>query len=144
MMIKGRNFFMIVAALSLIVLVSPALATTTPAALVGEYTVEAKKADKAFKGFTVENGHKFYLAEAKDKKGETVSCSGCHTKDPTKDGKTRAGKAIKPMAFSANKERFTDKAKVEKWFKRNCNDVYARACTPQEKGDFITYLINAK
>jgi hypothetical protein len=48
------------------------------------------------------------------------------------------------MAPAANAERFTDTAKVEKWFKRNCNDVLDRACTPQEKGDVITYLLTVK
>jgi hypothetical protein len=140
--IKKNLHTVIVLGLSLFV--GPAFAATTPAALLSELTAVAKKSDKDFKGFTAENGHKFFLAENKDKKGEMVSCSGCHTKDPTKDGKTRAGKVIKPMAVSANSERFTDKAKVEKWFKRNCNDVYARECTAKEKGDFITYLNSAK
>jgi hypothetical protein len=46
------------------------------------------------------------------------------------------------MAPSANKERFTDVKKIEKWFKRNCNDVLARECTAQEKGDFLKYLLS--
>ena len=123
---------------------STAFSATTPEALLQEYGAEAKKADKSHKNFSGENGRKFFLAEQKDKKGETVSCATCHTKDPTKSGKTRAGKVIEPMATSANKERFTDKAKVEKWFKRNCNDVYSRVCTPQEKGDFITFMTTVK
>jgi hypothetical protein len=45
---------------------------------------------------------------------------------------------------SAQKDRFTDPAKVEKWFKRNCNDVLSRACTPQEKADFTAYMISLK
>lgn len=116
----------------------------TPDELLQQYTAEAKKSDKSFKGFSAENGKKFFLAERSNKKGETVSCAGCHTKDPTKTGKTRAGKAIEPIAVSANKERFTDKAKVEKWFKRNCQDVYERTCTVQEKGDYISYMKTAK
>lgn len=116
----------------------------TPDDLIKQYSAEAKKADKAFSTFSAENGKKFFLAERTNKKGETVSCAGCHTKDPTKTGKTRAGKAIEPMATSANQERFTDKAKVEKWFKRNCQDVYERACTAQEKGDFVSFMKTAK
>ena len=50
------------------------------------------------------------------------------------------GKAIEPMATAANPRRFTDVAKVEKWFKRNCKDVLDRECTAREKGDVITYL----
>jgi hypothetical protein len=30
---------------------------------------------------------------------------------------------------------------VEKWFTRTCQDVLGRACTAQEKGDFITYMM---
>lgn len=111
----------------------------TPDEILQQYTTEAKK-DKTFKGFSADAGKSFFLAERTNKKGEKESCSGCHTKDPTKQGKTRAGKVIEPMAVSANKERYTDKAKVEKWFKRNCQDVYDRPCTAQEKGDFITFM----
>jgi hypothetical protein len=48
------------------------------------------------------------------------------------------------MAPSANPQRFTDAAKVEKWFKRNCNDVLRRSCTAEEKGDFIAYMLSIK
>jgi hypothetical protein len=33
---------------------------------------------------------------------------------------------------------------VEKWFKRNCNDVVGRACTAQEKGDVLAYVMTAR
>jgi len=33
---------------------------------------------------------------------------------------------------------------VEKWFKRNCNDVLGRACSAQEKADFTAYMISLK
>ena len=45
------------------------------------------------------------------------------------------------FASGANAERFTDMAKVEKWFARNCNSVLGRACTAQEKGDVATWLV---
>jgi hypothetical protein len=48
------------------------------------------------------------------------------------------------MAPSVNPKRFSDAANVEKWFKRNCNDVLKRACSTQEKGDFITYMLSVK
>jgi hypothetical protein len=51
---------------------------------------------------------------------------------------------IEPMATIANPQRFTDSAKVEKWFGRNCKDVLERVCTAQEKGDYILYLISVK
>jgi len=34
--------------------------------------------------------------------------------------------------------------KVDKWFKRNCNDVAKRACTAREKGDVLAYLMSVK
>jgi hypothetical protein len=50
------------------------------------------------------------------------------------------GKAIEPLAPAANPKRFTNPAKVEKWFRRNCNDVLDRACTTQERGDVLAWL----
>ena len=50
-------------------------------------------------------------------------------------------KDIEPMAASANPKRFTDQAKTEKWFGRNCNNVLGRECMPTEKGDFITFML---
>ncbi len=35
---------------------------------------------------------------------------------------------------------FTDTAKVDKWFRRNCNDVLSRECTAMEKADVWAYL----
>ena len=75
------------------------------------------------------------------RKGKDWSCSTCHTTDPRKPGRhTVTGKTIQPMAPVSNPNRFTDSAKVEKWFKRNCRDVFDRECTAREKGDVITWL----
>lgn len=125
-------------------LVAAGKGNTTPEKLVEEYTKQAKEKDAAFKGFTAEAGKELFLSKHKNKKGEEVSCSGCHTTDPTKKGKSKANKDIDPIAPSANPERFTDAKHVEKWFKRNCDDVLERPCTPQEKGDFITYMMSVK
>lgn len=121
---------------------SHAKPNTTPEKLLKTYEAEAKKNDASFKAFSADKGKKFYNTENKNKKGEVVSCASCHTADPTKAGKTRVGKKIEPLAPSINKGRFTDTAHVEKWFKRNCKDVYDRECTVQEKGDFIAYLLS--
>ncbi len=45
------------------------------------------------------------------------------------------------MAPAVNPMRFTRSAKVEKWFKRNCNDVLGRACTAQERADVAANLM---
>lgn len=68
-------------------------------------------------------------------------CTSCHTDTPTHPGKHAiTGKTIRPMAVAANPERFTDPAKVEKWFGRNCKEIVGRVCTPGEKADFIAYM----
>jgi Domain of unknown function (DUF1924) len=48
------------------------------------------------------------------------------------------------MAPHFNPTRFTDTAKTEKWFRRNCNDVVGRECSPGEKADFLTWLVSLK
>lgn len=116
----------------------------TPQELLKQYEVQAKQENPAFKEFSAEKGANFYKAERTHSDGKKVSCSTCHTQDPSKQGKTRANKVIEPMATIANPQRFTDSAKVEKWFGRNCKDVLERACTAQEKGDYIQYLISVK
>lgn len=69
------------------------------------------------------------------------SCTSCHTDKPLQPGRHAVtGKAIKPLAVAANGDRFSDPAKVEKWFGRNCHDVVGRACTAAEKADFVTFL----
>ena len=78
------------------------------------------------------------------KSGKARSCASCHTSNLQKPSKhVRTGKAIKPLAPSANPERLTDRKHVEKWLKRNCKWVFGRECTPQEKGDFLSYIQSA-
>ena len=94
-----------------------------------------------FQGFSAARGESFF----KTKHGGEWSCASCHTENPAAQGKhAKTGKVIQPLAPSANAERFTDPGKVAKWFKRNCNDVLERVCTPQEKGDVLTYLLAVK
>lgn len=92
-------------------------------------------------GFSAARGETFF----KTKHGGEWSCSSCHTDNPAAAGKhAKTGKPIDPLAPSVNAERFTSPKKVEKWFKRNCNDVLSRECTPQEKGDVLAYLLTVK
>ena len=73
-------------------------------------------------------------------KGER-SCTSCHTKNLTKDGKhVKTNKHIKPMSPSVNPQRLSNKKKVKKWFKRNCKWTFGRECTPQEKANFLVYI----
>jgi hypothetical protein len=103
--------------------------------------VQAQQAEPGFAGFSAERGATFYRATHTGGKQGSGACTSCHSNAPQDTGQTRAGKAIEPMAVSKNPTRYTDKANVEKWFTRNCNDVLGRACTAKEKGDFLTYMI---
>lgn len=87
-------------------------------------------------------GKTFFFAERVNAKGETKSCATCHTTNLKGPGKSAAGKEIGPMAASVAPKRFTDPAEVEKWFKRNCDDVLSRACTAQEKSDVLAFLLS--
>jgi hypothetical protein len=122
-----------------------ALALTLPLAalanpILESYRAPAKQENAAFKDFSASAGQKFYSTKTNE-----LSCSSCHTDSPKATGKhAKTGKEILALAPSANPKRFTDAANVEKWFKRNCNDVLARACTAQEKGDFMTYVLSVK
>ena len=73
------------------------------------------------------------------------ACTSCHTESPVNAGQHAVtGKAIRPLAVAANGQRFSDPAKVEKWFGRNCKEVIARDCTPAEKADFVAYMSEAR
>jgi mono/diheme cytochrome c family protein len=73
------------------------------------------------------------------------SCASCHGQPPTQDSQhASTGKKITALAPAFNTERFTDSAKVDKWFKRNCKDVLSRECTALEKADVLAYLMGLK
>lgn len=77
--------------------------------------------------------------------GRDWSCASCHGELPTRPGAHAAtGKPIGPLAPAFNPERFTDAAKAEKWFRRNCNDVIGRACSAAEKADVLSWLLTLK
>ncbi len=97
---------------------------------------------KAGQAFSAERGKVLFSATHKGGKPDVPSCTTCHTSSPLKTGKTRAGKAIAPMAVSKSKDRYSDPKKVAKWFRRNCRSVLGRECTALEKGDFITFMIS--
>jgi len=117
----------------------------TPQEFLKTFAVEAHKENPAFKEFSASRGEKMYHAQRAHSGGKQISCASCHTDNPKNSGaheKTR--KAIEPLAPGANPKRFTDVAEVEKWFRRNCQDVLERQCSAQEKGDFLSYLLSVK
>ncbi len=117
-----------------------ALVTPSVAAAGARSSIIAGFAAKAGKPLSAARGKAFFTGKHTGGKPETPTCLTCHTSNLRGMGKTRAGKAIKPMAVSANPERFTDPKKVAKWFRRNCKTVLGRECTAQEKGDVLTWL----
>lgn len=92
----------------------------------------------------IKDGELLFRKEVINTKHEKISCMTCHTSNPKNPGLTRANKTIQPMATVVNPDRFTDPLKVEKWFKRNCMDVFERECTETEKSNFIKYMKSIK
>ena len=72
---------------------------------------------------------------------EERSCARCHGSDLTQPGRhVKTGKTIGALAPSADPQRLSDAAQVEKWLLRNCRWTWGRECSPQEKGDFLQYI----
>ena len=112
-----------------------AVLAATPAEQLAGYTAQAGAPAQAARG------QAFFTT----KHGKEWSCSSCHGATPTQAGKhASTGKAITALAPGFNPERFSDAAKVEKWFRRNCKDVAARECTPAEKADVLAWLMTLK
>jgi hypothetical protein len=115
-------------------LASTAIAAT-PAELLSGYAAQAATAPQPV------HGQQFFT----QLHGREWSCSSCHGTVPTQAGKHAAtGKPIGALAPVFNPERFADPAKVEKWFRRNCNDVVGRECTAAEKADVLSWLMTLK
>lgn len=108
---------------------------TTPAQQLQRFSREAgSPADAA-------RGKAFFTS----KHGDAWSCASCHGAPPTATGKhATTGKAIPPLAPAFNARAFTDTAKVDKWFRRNCRDVLARECSAAEKADVLAYLASLR
>jgi hypothetical protein len=110
----------------------------TPSDIARHYEAAARQASPLFDGFSAQRGRAFFESPH----GNDWSCASCHTEDPRATGRhAKTGKTIAPLAPAANPERFASLSQSEKWFKRNCNDVLARECTAQEKGDVLAYLM---
>ena len=113
------------------------VAADTPASLMAHF---AQQAGSPVSTLSATRGETLFRTERPGRDGAAVSCASCHTANPKQPGRTRVNKRIEPLAPIANPQRFTDAAKVEKWFRRNCMDVLQRECSAQEKGDFIAWL----
>ena len=124
---------------AVLLLVSLACHAETPQQIRQTYVSEASSQQADFTPSAKRGEAFFHKRFAINEK--MPGCASCHTDTPLNAGQHAVtGKAIKPMAVTANAERFSDPAKVEKWFGRNCKEVVGRACTSAEKADFMTYL----
>ncbi len=139
-MCTARQAILSVTTFALIVVTTEAWAAT-PAEIQKTFEADARQALAGFSGFSAQRGEQFF----KSPHGNDWSCSSCHTENPMAQGRhAKTGKSIAPLAPAANTQRFTDAAAVDKWFRRNCNDVAGRACTAMEKGDVLQYLMSLK
>ncbi|WP_428503465.1 DUF1924 domain-containing protein [Roseateles sp.] len=107
----------------------------TPAELLDGYVAAARAPADARRGqafFTQRHGGEW-------------SCASCHQALPTQAGKhAGTGKEIGALAPAFNPRRFSEPAKVEKWFRRNCKDVLERECSAGEKADVLAWLMTLK
>lgn len=121
--------------LTLFVQATAQAADTSAPEQLQRWSVEAGKPGNA------DTGRQFFNT----RHGAEWSCASCHNTPPTTEGKhASTGKAIAPMAPAFNPKGFTDTAKVDKWFRRNCKDVLSRECSATEKADVLAYLISLK
>ena len=120
-------------------LTGPSASAVTPAELQQNFDAAARAGVPGYTGFSAQRGRQFFSSTH----GNDWSCASCHTQDPARPGRhAKTGRDIAPLSPVANPQRFTDAAKADKWFSRNCNDVLGRPCTAQEKGDVLAYLMS--
>ncbi|MEJ8827021.1 DUF1924 domain-containing protein [Variovorax humicola] len=117
------------------IVAAPAAGAATPDTLLAGYVGEARAAPNPERGQLLFNS----------RHGRDWSCASCHGAVPTVPGRHAAtGKPIAALAPAFNPGRFTEVAKADKWFRRNCNDVVGRECTAAEKADVLSWLIKLK
>lgn len=111
---------------------------TLPALARGPQDMLAAYVSESGRAADAERGKAFFNA----RHGQTLTCTACHGENPASPGKhASTGKVIAPLAPAANAERFTDVARSEKWFRRNCKEVVGRECSPTEKADVLAWLM---
>ncbi|MDD2383520.1 MAG: DUF1924 domain-containing protein [Sulfurospirillaceae bacterium] len=105
-------------------------------------SLEAKNTDSTFNGFDAKRGETLFQSKHMGKKGVEISCTTCHTINLKNNGQNvNTNKSILPLAPSVNTGRLSDVKEVEKWLRRNFNDVLNREGTAREKGDVLSYII---
>ena len=133
--VHRSSFLVLLAAAGLACAVIAPAHAVTPAEQLSGYTAQAGSPAVPARG------QQFFNT----RQGREWSCASCHGALPTQAGKhASTGKPISALAPAFNPERFTDAAKTEKWFRRNCNDVAGRECTAAEKADVLSWLLTLK
>ena len=127
----------------LLLLAATSALAESPQQIAATYAAQAATVTSGFKPSAVRGQTLF--AERFNVSGRMPSCTSCHTERPTAPGRHAVtSKEIAPLAPAANAERFTDAAKVEKWFRRNCKEVVGRECSAAEKADFIQFAMESR
>lgn len=121
-------------------LLALAAQAASPGELLAGYRAEALRHNPSYQP-SAELGAHLY-SNRQRVTAQMPSCVSCHTEHPDRPGRhVMTGKPIRPLAPAANPQRFTDPAKVEKWFRRNCTEVIGRECSAAEKADFLLFLM---
>ena len=115
----------------------------TPQQILQAHTAEAARQTPGFTP-SAQRGKEFFTKKFNVSE-KMPACLTCHTDNPAQAGRHAiTNKNIKPLAPSANADRFTDVAKVNKWFRRNCTEVVGRECNAAEKADYIQFLLEIR
>jgi cytochrome c553 len=141
----------LLAALLTIFSVSASADVATAQKIADKYAAAAKAIDSTYAGPSAEEGKVFFNREVIQFKGDVnalgkaIACASCHTANPADAGKhIVTGKLIKPLSPHINKKRFQSTRDVEKNFTKHCNEVVGSDCSPQEKANYIAYLLTEK
>ncbi|MDZ4280493.1 MAG: DUF1924 domain-containing protein [Hydrogenophaga sp.] len=106
---------------------------TTPGEQLSRWSAQAGAPGSASKGQAFFN----------QRHGGEWSCASCHGTPPIRQGEhASTAKPIAPLSPAFNAKAFTDAAKADKWFRRNCKDVLNRECSAAEKADVLAYLLS--
>lgn len=138
---KRQAILMAAAAILALPLNASAADGNQRAAILSDYAAQAQASDSGFTGFSAARGEALFRAPSGAGDPRTPSCTSCHTSDPRQPGRNaKTGRPIDAAAVSVNPMRYTEAAKVEKHFSRDCKSVLGRDCTALERGDYITFM----
>ncbi|HEY3300300.1 MAG TPA: DUF1924 domain-containing protein [Methylophilaceae bacterium] len=114
---------------------------TSAQKMADKYAGIAKSVNPSYAGLNADEGKAFYNREI-GVEGRKVSCSSCHTANPGDTGKNIVThKPIRPLSPVVNPKRFADLDKVQAKFEEHCTDITGKDCAPEDKANFIAYLI---